>query len=252
MVRTARWLGWALLISGVVLLLYAVYLLWFTGFETQRSQDQLATSFAAVVPAAPRSPAAPDGPPDQGPPPADDAEAAADPVVSEQPVDEAGDEAGEGAGEEAIDPGDAYAALWFERDGERVVHDEVLYVVEGVTTAHLRAGPGHYPESDPPGGAGNFAVAGHRTTYGSPFWALNELRDGDRIHVVDRDGSEWVYAYREQRIVAPEALWVLRPDPLGTGAPSITLTTCHPRGSAAQRLVAFGELVGDPRAEAGS
>jgi sortase A len=32
-------------------------------------------------------------------------------------------------------------------------------------------------------------------------------------------------------------------DPLGSGAPTITLTTCHPRFSAAQRLIAWGELV---------
>ena len=239
MARTARWLGWILLVSGAVLLLYAVYLLWFTGFETRRSQEQLAESFATVVPAAPRTPDAdPVAPPRPEPPPVGEpAELPAEPAASEEPD------------EEAVDPGEAYAALWFERDGERILHDEVLYVVEGVSIERLRAGPGHYPGTGPPGGTRNFAVAGHRTTYGSPFWSLNELRDGDRIHVVDRDGNEWVYAYREQRVVDPGAGWVVGPDPHGTDAPTSTLTTCHPRGSAAPRLVVFGELVGDPRPE---
>jgi sortase A len=154
-----------------------------------------------------------------------------------------GDEADDEDEEADLAPGDAYAVLWFERDGEPIVTDEPLYVVEGVTLDDLRAGPGHYPESDSPGGDGNLAVAGHRTTYGAPFWSLDELSDGDTIHVVDRDGEEWVYAYREQRVVSPADTWVVDEDPLETGAPTITLTTCHPRFSAAQRLIAWGELV---------
>jgi len=209
-----RGLGWLLVVSGAVVLLYVVYLLWFTGLETGRAQSELAETWSLTVPDRAAVPGGSTG----------------DPEVPEEPVE----------------VGEAYAALWFERDGERILHKDPLYVIEGVSLDRLRAGPGHYPASDRPGGAGNFAVAGHRTTYGSPFWAVNELADGDTIHVMDRQGREWVYAYREQRVVAPRDVWVVAEDPLATGAPTLTLTTCHPRGSSRQRLIVWGELVGDP------
>lgn len=216
MTRVVRGLGWTLIVAGAVVLLYVVYLLWFTGLTTDREQRDLAEEFTLNVPAEP-----------------------SDTGDGTAPDDEVGED-------EPIELGDSYAALWFERDGERIVNDDVLYMVEGVSLDVLRKGPGHYPESDRPGGEGNSAFAGHRTTYGSPFWALDELEQGDTIHVVDRQGREWVYAYVEQRVVQPTELWVIGDDPLETGAPTITLTTCHPRFSAAQRLIAWGELIGDP------
>jgi sortase A len=207
--KVIRGFGWVLIVSGAIVLLYVVYLLWFTGLETERAQRDLEQVWTDTI-------TVPEGP---------------------GPVD---------APVGPVEVGEAYAALWFERDGERIVNDNILYVLEGVSLEVLKSGPGHYPESDLPGGAGNFAIAGHRTTYGAPFWSLDELRVGDTIHVVDRQGREWVYAYREQQIVDPTAMWVVGDDPLGTGAPTITLTTCHPRGSARQRLIAWGELIGDP------
>lgn len=222
MVRVVRGIGWLLVASGAIVLLYVVYLLWFTGLETQRAQRDLAQAWELTVPGTEVDTATPDSEPEPEPDP-----------------------------DEPIDPGDAYAVLWFERGGERIIHDEELYVVSGVSLDVLRAGPGHYPESDRPGGPGNAAIAGHRTTYGAPFWSLNELTAGDTMHVLDRDGREWVYVVTEQQIVAPSDVWVVGDDPLGTGAPTLTLTTCHPRGSARQRLIVWGELVGDPLSEDG-
>ncbi len=210
MARVVRGVGWTLITLGAIVLLYVVYLLWFTGLETQREQRDLADEWNLTVPD--------------------------DPLDVDTTVPE----------DEEIDVGDAYAALWFERDGERIVNDDVIFVVEGVDLVTLRRGPGHYPESDRPGGAGNFAIAGHRTTYGSPFWSLDDLERGDTIHVMDRQGREWVYAFVEQRIVQPTDVWVVEDDPLASGEPMITLTTCHPRYSDAQRLIAWGELLNDP------
>ena len=215
--RVVRGLGWTLVVSGAVVLLYVVYLLWFTGFETQRAQRDLEQSWTLTVPDAV-------------------VETDGEEVDEPEPVDE----------DEELELGAAFAAMWFERDGERIVNDDVLYVVNGSTLELLKSGPGHYPLSDRPGGEGNLAIAGHRTTYGAPFWSVNELTEGDTIHVMDRQGREWTYAYREQRIVAPTDVWVVGQDPLGDGAPTITLTTCHPRGSAAQRLIVFGELLDEP------
>lgn len=215
MARVARGLGWTLLVAGAVVLLYVVYLQWFTGLETARAQEEMRQQWELAVPDRSQDP---------------------DVEVEVEPVED----------EEELDVGDAMAAMWFERDGERVLLDEVQYIVNGVSWEALRFGPGHYPLSDLPGGAGNFAVAGHRGPYGGPFYAIDRLTEGDTIHVLDRQGQEWVYAYREQVIVEPTDLWVVGDDPLGTGAPTITLTSCHPLGSAAQRIIAFGELLGEP------
>ncbi len=217
--RVVRGLGWLLVVSGAVVLLYVVYLLWFTGFETQQAQRDLEESWTLTVP---------DTPVEQE---------AAGPDATAAEEDEE---------DEELELGAAFAAMWFERDGERIVNDDVLYVVNGSTLELLKSGPGHYPLSDRPGGAGNLAIAGHRTTYGAPFWSVDELTDGDTIHVVDRQGREWRYAYRQQQIVAPTDVWVVGEDPLGEDVPTITLTTCHPRGSAAQRLIVFGELLDEP------
>lgn len=219
MTRLVRGTGWALLTGGVVVVLYAVYLTWFTGLETAQAQRDLGGAFEAMVTAD-----------------VDGADAeVADAEPTPQPV----------AMPEDVEPGEPVAALWFERDGERIVNDDVLYVVSGVTMADLRHGPGHYPDSPAPGADGNVGIAGHRSTYGSPFWSLDELTDGDTIHVRDREGTEWVYAYREQQVVAPTDTWVIdETDPLELDAPTLTLTTCHPRTSNRQRLVAWGELLG--------
>jgi sortase A len=250
--RALRGVGWLLLVGGMVVLLYVVYLLWFTNLETERAQGDLSQEWSLAVPDGEGSSStAAEGDGADGD--AGDAGAGEDAGALAQddsmaPAASASedDPDGDGADTDGEVAEGAYAAIWFERDGERIVNDEVLYVVEGVSIERLKAGPGRYPGSERPGGEGNLSIAGHRTTYGAPFWSLDELAEGDTIHVQDREGREWVYAYREREIVAPQDVWVLDEDPLGSGEPTVTLTTCHPRGSAAQRLVAWGELVDEP------
>jgi sortase A len=65
-------------------------------------------------------------------------------------------------------------------------------VVEGVGKDELARGIGHYPETQLPGQPGNFAVAGHRITHGSPFRRLLELTKGDKVVVETADA---VYTY---------------------------------------------------------
>jgi sortase A len=119
--------------------------------------------------------------------------------------------------------------------------DVDLVVVEGTDTESLKKGPGHYVRTAYPWeDHGRVGIAGHRTTYGSPFWALDELETGDRIVLATEYG---VFDYRVtgSRIIAPSDGSVLRP----TDEPTLVLTTCHPRFSAAQRLVVFADRV-DP------
>ncbi|MEX2324591.1 MAG: class E sortase [Nitriliruptoraceae bacterium] len=146
-------------------------------------------------------------------------------------------------GEPAVDPA-SVEATWridFERDGQRLLHDRALHVGEGVDTAALAQGPGRYPGSAKPGATGNVAIAGHRTTHGGPFRNLDRLRSGDAIHMIDVTGTRWTYRVVASEVVTPDEVWVVGPDPLGTGAPTMTLTTCHPKYRASHRLVVWAE-----------
>ena len=116
-------------------------------------------------------------------------------------------------------------------------------VVEGVGRDELRKGPGHVPSTVPPGQPGTFGISGHRTTYGAPFYRLDELAKGDTITVVTREAI-YTYAVTRTAIVRPTDTQVLDNVVNSDGKlkPTITLTTCHPRYSARQRLVVFGDL----------
>jgi sortase A len=116
-----------------------------------------------------------------------------------------------------------------------------MAVVEGVAPDDLKKGPGHYPGTSLPGTDGNVGIAGHRTTYARPFWALDRLETGDRIYMDTRQGR-FIYRVEWTRVVAPEQVEVLDPTP----APTLTLTTCHPKFSAAQRLVIRAVQVSGP------
>ena len=117
-------------------------------------------------------------------------------------------------------------------------------VVEGVRTADLRNGAGHMPDTALPGQPGNAVISGHRTTWGQPFHELDALDPGDRIEVETALGTH-IYAVREIRVVKPTDVWVADPREGGW----LTLTTCHPKFSARERLVIAAELVFGPNAD---
>jgi sortase A len=112
-------------------------------------------------------------------------------------------------------------------------------VVEGVGVADLKKGPGHYPTTPMPGQPGNAAIAGHRTTYGGPFGDLDKLAAGDPILVTTRDGT-FRYLTEGSAVVKPSQVSVLDPTPDNR----LTLTTCHPKYSASQRLIVVARLQG--------
>jgi sortase A len=116
-------------------------------------------------------------------------------------------------------------------------------IVEGVGRDELRKGPGHVPSTVLPGQDGTFGVSGHRTTYGAPFYRLNELAKGDTITVVSKEAI-YTYTVTRTAIVRPTDTQVLDDveGPEGKPKATITLTTCHPRYSARQRLIVFGDL----------
>jgi sortase A len=110
-------------------------------------------------------------------------------------------------------------------------------VVEGTDGGSLRKGPGHYPETPFPGIHGTVAIAGHRTTYGAPFNELDKLEQGDEI-LVEMPYGRFVYEVERQQIVEPTATWVTR----RVNHDRLVLTACHPKYSAAERIVIFARL----------
>jgi sortase A len=104
-------------------------------------------------------------------------------------------------------------------------------------------GIGHYLTTQMPGEVGNFAVAGHRTTYGKPLNLIANLRVGDAIVVQTADGW-YTYRFRTLEYVTPSAIEVLNPVPQVDGVEAtdriITLTSCSPMYSAAERIIAYG------------
>jgi sortase A len=223
MSRTAlRGGGQVLMTAGLVVLLFVGYGLWWTGLTARHDQHVLiATLRQQWAHSQPTT----------------------DPPGSSQPASVTlGRDAPLGSG---------IAILRIPRLGKNYK----FAVVEGTSTADLIEGPGHYPGTAMPGQVGNFAVAGHRTTYLHPFYDIDELKVGDAI-VVETRSSWFTYrvqnvpgtAARHQEIVPPTDVSVAypvpdQPDPTAVPTLSVlTLTSCNPRYSAAQRIVVHAVL----------
>ena len=112
------------------------------------------------------------------------------------------------------------------------------YVVSGTDDLSLQFGPGYYLGTNLPGSGGNVGIAGHRTTYGAPFSQLDLVEIGDEI-LLTVGSNKYHYKVDEVEIVdAVSGSYVL----YNRGDDRITLTTCHPKYSARQRLVVSGIL----------
>ena len=83
-------------------------------------------------------------------------------------------------------------------------------IFEGVDVATLKLGPGHMPETPLPGQPGNAVISGHRTTYGRPFFDLDQLAVGDSIGVETALGFN-TYTIRDILVVSPTDVWVTDP-----------------------------------------
>lgn len=205
--KTIREIGFNLITAGVVVLLFVVYQLWGTGFAEASSQSRLKNQFKTVYTTVPAPAAGADSP------------ALGVPVA---PV----------AGPPQ---GSAVAHLVIPKIGVD------KYVVEGVEEGDLQQGPGHYPGTPMPGEPGNSAIAGHRTTYGAPFYSVNELQKGDDIFVTTKAG-QFHYTVDQTEVVKPTDVEVIGP----TSDNRLTLTTCEPRFSATSRLIVVALLTDLP------
>jgi len=115
---------------------------------------------------------------------------------------------------------------------------ELTPIYEGITLTVIDHGPGHWPGSALPGQIGNTVFPGHRVTHSHPFLNLDLLTPGDQI-VFHMTGYDYVYKVTGTQIVYPTDLYIIDPTPTAT----VTLVACHPKHSAAQRIVVKGKLV---------
>ncbi len=94
-----------------------------------------------------------------------------------------------------------------------------------------------------PGEVGNFAIAAHRSAYGGGMHLIDELQLGDPIVVETPTGGTSTDS-RIWNTSCPSAVDVLAPVPQHPGATPgdriITLTTCNPLYSTAERVAAYG------------
>jgi sortase A len=227
-------LGRILIAVGVLILAFVAYQLWGTNIQEARAQNKLEDQFEQTIgtatpppppvttvatpttpaPTVPGASTVPPPPPTTGvPPPVTQAPA-------ERPV---------------YADGDPVARLEIPKIGM----DKI--VVQGVNTADLRRGPGHYIGTPLPGEVGNAGIAGHRTTYGAPFDRLNRLQPGDEVIATSYAGR-FVYRVVDTKVVPPSGTDVLD----NSTDARITLTTCHPRYSTRERLIVVAVL--DPAA----
>lgn len=138
--------------------------------------------------------------------------------------------------------GDAFAIVRIPRFGS----DYARPLFEGTDRSTLQKGIGHYSRTALPGEVGNFAMAGHRTTYGKPFSRIAELRDGDLV-IVETSASYFVYKVVDHLVVLPTQTEVILPVPGKRGAKPtealLTMTSCHPQFSSRQRYVTHARLI---------
>ena len=225
-----RGIGQALVTAGPIVLLFVVYEVWVTDLLTNQRQGELSDELQAEW--------------------GDGTAGQTGGTFTGGPID--------------VEVGEPFAMVHVPRLGENWSR----VVVEGTGTAELEDGPGHYVDTVMPGEQGNFSVAGHRVGRGSPFLDLDTMRPGDPIVIETAEG--W-FTYQVlgdaatgdfagpagipgQQVVTPADVDVIAPTPggaPGTAATGkyLTLTTCHPKYSARQRLVIHAELV-DARSRA--
>lgn len=213
-------LGEILLTAGALILLFLGWQLWWNDAIMAGQQSSAASDLSAQwleEGRAARGDTAPPEPQDYG-----------DPVV--------------GAADHA--DGDAFAVMYVPRFGD----DSQRRIAEGISLDVLNStylGVGHYPDTQMPGGVGNFAIAAHRSAYGGGMHEIDQLQLGDAIYIQTED-AWYTYRFRDLEYVTPEAVDVLAPVPHHPGlAPTdrlITLTSCNPLYSTAERIIAYGVL----------
>ena len=231
--RVTGVVGRVLLGVGVLILLFVAYQLWGTGIAESHSQSLLRQRFEAELrhdrgTTPTTSTTAPSGS-TSAPSTSTSAPSGGASTTTTEPAPTVGPTMA------APNEGSPVGIIRIDKIGL----DKVI--VEGTSTNDLRQGPGHYSGTPLPGEAGNASIAGHRTTYGAPFYDLDKLSAGDLIDITTVQGA-FTYQVTGSLVVSPSDEAVVA----DTTSPQLTLTTCNPRFSASTRLVVKAKLTTPP------
>jgi sortase A len=222
--RTIAAVGRTLVTLGLLILLFVSYELWGTGIFTARAQSDLKHKFAQQLDQVQR-----------------DNPVITAPTTRTTPVKRGTSTTVRPKTPTTINPALQVAPPEGQPIGKIDIDKiNVHWVfVEGVQLTDLDDGPGHYPGTPLPGQIGNAAIAGHRTTHGAPFYRVNELKKGDRIKITTLAGTFVYVVTRAPFPVQPTDYYVVANTPNA----QLTLTSCHPRFSASQRLIVKARLL---------
>ena len=225
--------------AGVLMLLFLAWQLWWNDAISASSQSKAANEASRELSAAsatPSTPAQPSPTASETVAPTPIAPAPLDPPVLGP-----------------VENGEAFGVMFVPRFGE----NSQRQIAGGVGTDVLnsmRLGVGHYPGTAMPGDLGNFAIAAHRSAYGGGMYEINQLRLGDAIYVQTEQGW-YTYRFRNLEYVTADQIAVLNPVPQtdvsANGSRIITLTSCNPLYSTAERIIAYGVLESFQPADAG-
>lgn len=236
--RLLRAVGALLIVAGVTAAGSAWWEEWGTGIQTAAAQDDLEDDFAEIMAASTRNETivplvtAPEKP--SAPPSSPSGVTAPSTVPDAAPANTAPAPTTTAVPTLPLNEGDVLGRIEIPAIGVDWI------AVHGVRTEDIDRGPGHFPGTPLPGEPGNSAFAGHRTTHGAPFYRIDELVDGDSIFVTTPAGR-FEYRVFDQMIVDATDTWVIE-----TGDPDVavlTLISCHPKRSTAQRIVVNAILI---------
>ncbi len=215
--RVLSYFGKFLMAVGVGVVLFVAWTLWGTGYFYTAHQQKVLSQQFALIPQFHQKPHAPPGPPP-------------------------------GYCPAHCHPGDGAFRI-------RIPSINISFmVIEGISEGDLQRGPGHYPSCRPgfppplcthfrevwPGEEGRVVISGHRTTYLHPFFNLDRMKPGDKIMLETKWGTFTYLLDREEALPANTTTVVVPK----TGVHQLVLTTCNPKYSASQRLVAYAHLEG--------
>ncbi len=232
--------------SGVLILLFVTYQLWGTGLRTNAAQDRLTQEFAQQEAARATASTLPGG--DEGGPTTTTSAPGTGPAVTVTPATAIGTTGAAAPVDSSVPapvPGKPIGQIKIPKIGAD------FEMVEGVDLNYLADGPGHFPGTPLPGQAGNAALAGHRTTWLAPFNRIDELAPGDQVQIHTLQGDFTYQVIPAPGAAADQAYFIVSPNQSEIldqvpGQNTLTLMACHPKYSAAQRIVVVAKLVDAP------
>ena len=161
--------------------------------------------------------------------------------------DSAGDDSGASVGASDLNEGDVFAKLYAPRFGS----DYVRNIAEGTSVEKVlnTVGLGHYSKTQMPGELGNFAIAGHRAGNGGPLREIDKFVPGDLVYV-ETANTWFTYKFLESKVVEPNSIGVIDPQPQGLTKPAatgkyLTMTSCTPISVHTQRIIAWFALMNE-------